>query len=678
MDGWQLSVAVLGLGLGTVLVGDAGRRIALAVWTDDRWLVAVATVVYATSIGVVLLEVIGVFGGLYPWIWLAACAAAWLPSWVVTRRRSLGARMVPAPTQMPRLSTGEAVLAMALLILVGLIVARYFSSLSSPQPEFDVVAGHLPVAVQWLQAHNLRFLPYVSPVSIEAQYPANAELAALWLMLPVHRDFLVQLASLPGVAMAVAGVAAAARKLGARPLIAIGVGLVIPTLPRFLGELVGTNMEDMFGIGGMAAALAFLTVATSANWRAAAVSAGLGAGLALGARYAALLAVPPLALLLLVEILRRRQRIARGARALAMFGAATLVTGGFWYVRNLVLTGDPVFPQPVPWRQVNDVLAIDLPRYRSYLTLGVKPLDWAHAVIYALHYDGFMFVLLIAVAAGSPLLLIRRLGRWGVAWPWAVLPFVALLAFVAQPGSAGYLHDNGLDPVLQALTLRYALLMLPPAAIVFGVILSRLPADRAELATGAILLAGAASTMLQGYHRSSPIAMVLAVAAMLGVSGAWLAIRQLPRGLAVALGVGIILLAVVAAPMAQAYDSHRLASGLPYEPQRLQLEAGDQSIAVAGLCQLYGLYGPDLQRRVEYLTGADDGYNRPLATTYSQWAESLRTHHATALLVSVDVCLAGRDVPQAGWAQDHPAAFRVVSRDGPITLYRVDLAALGN
>jgi len=675
MTGVALSAGVALLAAQTAAVIDLSYRVARRWWPGDRLGTATATILLSMVAVIVLLEVLGTAGLLDEVFVGAAVVVAWLGARRLTRA------MPPPPAMEGRSHAPRVWIAVPAICLLWLLTAWALTALAHPRPEFDVVAGHLPVAVQWLQAGSTRIMPYVSPVSIEARYPGNSELLALWLMLPVHRDFLVQLASLPGTALTACAVALAARELGARPVAGYACALLVPTLPAALRILVGTNMEDMTLAGGVAAAAAFTAVAARRPSGAALFCVGLAAGLAVGTRYAGLLATPAVLALALVVVARGARAPAGIVRGVGWIAAGGLLTGAYWYLRNLWLTGDPVFPQSVPWHHVQLAETALFPYLASYLQLGWAPADWARAAGDAWTSQGPVFILLV-VAPLLPLATAtwRRERDW-VRWLWALAPLATLmLGFVALPGSAGFRIDGRLDPGTQLLTLRYAIAVLPVSAVALAVEVSRLdPQVCARLCAAGMAVVAAVSATMTVVPTSPARTLGLATAALalLVVGTAVAAVWLRPRPRVTALGaLALVLLAAPAAPRwATHYDGLRAAAGMPVVDAATRLGPADGSVAVAGFCEIYGLYGADLRRRVEYLTGDDTGFTRPLATTYGAWLDSLRSRGVTALVVSRDACFNNLSpTAQAVWAASHPDVFVPVYRSGDTVLYRVNLA----
>jgi hypothetical protein len=674
MTGWRLSLGTLAAVLSSAAVTDIAWA-ACGRWFETSRLARLAgTVTLATAAVVVLLEVLGTLSLLNTWLAPAVTVLAW----VATRAGRLGGggerrlRLAARPLPGDRLTftAWAVVLATGSLVLVALAY-----SISQPRPLHDVLSGHLPVAVQWLQAGNTRLLPYVSPVSPEAHYPANTELLGLWLLLPVHRDFLVQLASAPGVLLLILSTALLARELGARRLPAAGAALLVPTLPLCLNELVGTNMTDMLATGGVVAAAAFSCRAWRTRSRPDLLVTGLAAGLAAGSRYGSVPALLPVAGILVLAVTRGRER-ARSALRLGWAAAGALLTGGYFYVRNALLTGDPIYPQPVPWHPRLPPEMVAFPAFRSYISAGWQPGGWWLAVEQGLAVGGPVFLLLAALVALPPLVAVvgRRTDLRG--WLFALLPAVQLLVFLALPLSAGFVVNGLLQRHGVTLNLRYALPALALCAALLAVLLSRLPGPwqaGAVIGSGLVALGTAGVDFVPHVPRSA-----LAMGALAGVAiGITTLYPPAPvrgrrgRGvMSAALAAVSVAVAALAPLDARHFDATRARAGMVFnDAAALVPERG--RVAVAGFCQTYALYGPRLDREVEYLTGDDARVDRPIAGDRQRWLAALRDRRVDWLVVGSDICFLDQPVPQRDWVAAEPRRFHPVASTRGWTVYRV-------
>ncbi len=104
------------------------------------------------------------------------------------------------------------------------------------------------------------------------------------------------------------------------------------------------NVDTIFVAGYLTAAYFFLRAWRDTGTVADHLLGGLAAGLALGTKAVGVVFVPPLiGVALLALWLRPRAHRAKVLRTLVTL-AAPLLSGGFWYARNALLTGNPLYP----------------------------------------------------------------------------------------------------------------------------------------------------------------------------------------------------------------------------------------------------------------------------------------------------------------------------------------------
>ncbi len=201
-----------------------------------------------------------------------------------------------------------------------------------------------PAAAHWVVGQRLSLAPFW----YQAYYPLNAELFSAWFMLPFRSDALVGLSGLSWAALAVAACAALARAQGVRGAAVLMPGALLLASPIVLGSASRFSADDLAGPAAALAALAFAARGTSTaeGTLADAAYAGLLAGLAAGCK-ALMALVPVLLFLWLVFDKRWGEKAGARVKAAAVFVLCAAATGGFWYARNLALTGNPFFPAQV-------------------------------------------------------------------------------------------------------------------------------------------------------------------------------------------------------------------------------------------------------------------------------------------------------------------------------------------
>ncbi len=232
--------------------------------------------------------------------------------------------------------------------LIAAIAPRLWAGLHRTTFLYDTLSYHLHVPVTWMHAGRIGIVPAVFGDPSPAYAPSNLELVFLFLMSPLRSDYLAGVGQVPFAALAVAAIVATAREAGGRRTTALAAALAFVLIPEVWGQ-VPTAMTDL----GLAACLLSSLPFALRLWRARMPGRAdllvfaVAIGLAVGTKYAGVaLALPFVAIGVIALVRRRRSTELR--RPLAYALVALLATGGFWYVRNLLVTGNPFYPVAPP------------------------------------------------------------------------------------------------------------------------------------------------------------------------------------------------------------------------------------------------------------------------------------------------------------------------------------------
>ncbi len=227
------------------------------------------------------------------------------------------------------------------LFVIGYLAAMVWTLRYYPVLSTDALTYHLPAAVQWLQHGRVDLFQTWLFNPANTYSPLAGSVFHAWLLGPIGNDTLAHFASAPMVLLLFHAVVAIARSCGASMTAAVllGAGLA---LSHPIVSQVDKAKDDLF----LAAFFAVAAGATSRDrlqdrlgpWRL-----GAAVGLCLAVKYTALLAMPML-LLAIDSPIKAKWRGRQGA----IFLLCVLLLAGPWYLRNLVLTGNPLFPTALP------------------------------------------------------------------------------------------------------------------------------------------------------------------------------------------------------------------------------------------------------------------------------------------------------------------------------------------
>jgi hypothetical protein len=216
------------------------------------------------------------------------------------------------------------------LIALAVLLALDVFLASAPPTSGDAIAYHLSAPKEWLQAGRVFPIWWdwntFQPFNTEYQQAFGQ---ALWN----GRAAMVVTALLAVVS--VCCIYGLARDLAGRPTAVVAAFLWVAQ-GMFVWESTGGFVE--LALAGFIALSAWHLVSLhGANRAQDALWAGLAAGAAAGTKYHGLIFVPVFALLAVLLLRQRR------ALALGLFAAGACVALP-WYVRNWVVTGNPVYP----------------------------------------------------------------------------------------------------------------------------------------------------------------------------------------------------------------------------------------------------------------------------------------------------------------------------------------------
>ena len=320
---------------------DQLRRVALPEWSGLE--AALVDAVGVLSATVVVTEALGTFSLFAPVpvaIGLAlAGVLAWGCAWWWRRarpgRRAIQPAPVVVPDRLPRWARAGVVGGIALV--VGSWVSRTVHALQHGITTIDSLWYHLPIAVYWVQTRRTTGIKYFDSDPVTAFYPASSSLFHGVGFLFFRTDLVSTIINLGWLALALAGAWAAGRAFGVGPAAALGAAILLGTA-GMIGTQPGGAYDDVVGLALLLVAVALALHRRDEPRRIAHFATiGLALGLCVGSKYTL---VGPAVLLALGIVITsvRGQRL----RATVALFVSALVTGAYWYARNIVVVGNPL------------------------------------------------------------------------------------------------------------------------------------------------------------------------------------------------------------------------------------------------------------------------------------------------------------------------------------------------
>lgn len=535
---------------------------------------------------------------------------------------------------------------------------------------FDSLWYHLPFSAFFAQTGSVSRVLFTQADPFVAYYPANSELLHTIGLLVMGSDLLSPMLNLVWLAVALLAAWCFGRPWRIEP-VTLTAGCLIMGVPILAAGQPGSAFNDIFGLAFLMAAVA-LTVQPSSrsadlvetNAAHAAVSrvqtrpvilivCGVALGLALGTKVT--FAAPAV-----VIVCGTALASAHGCRvrALLLVGLPCLLTGGWWYLRAALDTGNPLglrvhigpIVLPGPRSPLADAAS------QTVISALTKPDLWSSRLAPGLNYaiGPLWAVLVLAAIAG----LIATMSIRLVPAQLRVIAsggIVAVLAYLVFPTGASAIEQQ---TQLFAVNLRYGT---PAIAIGLLLAVALLTDRRPHLITplAALMLAVLLATQLQAQlwprqtarHAAFLLAAAVIVLALSAVARTQLRSTALWAGLA-----GAAILCVIAGFAVQRhYFARRYRSSVDSATPVGQIDRWAQgisntSLALYGTVEQYPLYGARVTNRVHYLgqPAAHGGYE-PIATC-AAWRRALHQGRYRYVVLTPAPTIA---IPLAWTADDH-------------------------
>lgn len=602
---------------------------------------------------------------------------------------------------------------------------------------FDSLWYHLPFAVDMVQSHSVTGMHYTDTVFTNWFYPQNSELLHAVGILLTHRDTLSLFLNFGWLGIAFLAAWCIGRPYGRGHLTVVAAAIVLECHTLVVRE-PGAAKNDLAAAALLLAAVAILVNAWATRRSDASVPsvgvplerntsprnhapkylpvgwplavAGLAVGLAVGTKVTGLAMAAALTLAVVVLAPAGRRWAAAG-----WWFVPALLGGGFWYLRNLVVAGNPLpeiahlgpisLPHPERLQIARPDFTIshyatDTGVWREYFGPG---LHQAFGALWPLVVGGAVLAAALALVRGRD-----RVVRWmgGVA-------LFGMVAYLFTPLGASGAEGA---PVAFAINVRFVIPALLAAVVLLP--LSRaFDAPRRRWALLGVLLVvllvtDRSDTVLRDPSRVFgvllAVLLVLIPAALFFTHARWArpgagtpgddrgARAPGPGTVAAGFVALAVVIAAIGYPVQREYLRNRYrndvaATSVPGmsldSAYRWARGIAGARIGLAGTTAgflQYGFYGADLSNRVVYLgeKGPHGAFNAiPTCRAFRAAANDQRLDYlVTSPFLNFIHTGAPISSPEAGWLRGDRAATPIV-RSGPVTVWRLrgklDPAACG-
>jgi hypothetical protein len=250
----------------------------------------------------------------------------------------------PPPPAAPssRLSwmLAAAAVAMFALYVLGFLYERALVPVTAQ----DFTGFHLPGIATVMRSGTLWHLVDFFPLYATGAYPHNGDVMFLAAVLPWKNDAFVRLVNYPFLAMIGIAVYAIACELRAPRAAAVLFAVVAMTVRVVAVPAIEQLKPEPTMLASFGTGVLFLLRHFRTRARSELVLAGIAFGVAFGARWNGMLAVAAVLVLYGIGSWLTRRGLRTVVQEVGVLTALTFAGGGVWLMRNLIETGNPVFP----------------------------------------------------------------------------------------------------------------------------------------------------------------------------------------------------------------------------------------------------------------------------------------------------------------------------------------------
>jgi hypothetical protein len=217
-----------------------------------------------------------------------------------------------------------------------------------PPYDWDGLYYHLPAIHEWVTAGRVSWIGHIPDIPF-VNFPMGVEVTSFFVHHLLQTSRWVNAGNLPYWPLAFLALVVIAKRIGVRGVWSWAAGALIVSAPVFVSQSVSCYIDPGFAATVMACIAAscvfvFDTKENRSRWWDASLL-GLTVGLALGSKGTGL----PFAIVVVVVSAlgalwvwgsKRRLLVTR----LGVVVAVSLLVGGYWYTRNAILAGNPIYP----------------------------------------------------------------------------------------------------------------------------------------------------------------------------------------------------------------------------------------------------------------------------------------------------------------------------------------------
>lgn len=227
-------------------------------------------------------------------------------------------------------------------VIIAFSLVKLIYNLVNPPFGWDSLNYHFTFAVEWLKSGNLNTPLVVFDNPCPTYYPLNGSLIYLWLIFPFKSVFLADLGQFPFFVLTFLAIFNISRKLGVSRSYSFLAAALMTITPNYFKQLSIAYVDVMVCAWFLSALNSLLNLTKRIDYKNTFLF-GLSLGMLIGTKSIAL-AYGFILVIFYFYILIKDGLKPRFLNHILLLLVCMLITGSYGYARNLIETGNPLYP----------------------------------------------------------------------------------------------------------------------------------------------------------------------------------------------------------------------------------------------------------------------------------------------------------------------------------------------
>lgn len=258
--------------------------------------------------------------------------------WLASHNRQRSLPILPHKEDLRKLLKNKIIL-FSFCAILGFGLVKVFVNFINPPFGWDDLNYHFTFPVEWLKQGNLDTPITVFDDPSPSYYPINGSLFFLWLIFPFRSAVLADLGQVPFFILAFLAAYGISRKLGLEKDLSFYAAALFTLIPNFFKQLQIAYVDVMVAALFLACVYYLFLLSEKFSFPNLLIYS-MALGLLLGTKTVAL----PYCFLLFIPFLCLSLKNFSKPHFLALSILIIILLGGFSYIRNFFITGNPLYP----------------------------------------------------------------------------------------------------------------------------------------------------------------------------------------------------------------------------------------------------------------------------------------------------------------------------------------------